>query len=434
MAEEKVREVEFYFYRDLDDAFLNVVKKVRENESTRRNIFAKVMYITRQNKKDVVVYVTRSDELNEEGSDKYPDDARKRNRQVEKEGLKKVYSLPEDDINEVDYGTIDYGQVYDGDIPVAPLNTFYQGKRDLVNFSDIKKYKNCDTIECIRNKTKCDNNTYFEDNLIKFSKDSDKPHTLMFCRKYGLLELADELNKITQLEAFKTRLQEEYNRNFTVAKEVEEYLLNAGSEQSRDFLKQIRLKLFKLDKKETELINELTNDKMLANYEEFSILMKQFLFSADPEKRKIADNVKIYLKYSGTPQIKDLLNRVDAEVQSEYIAQREKFEKAGKFGEEPSFSQMTFSIGQKLVKSLGEVYELGRRKVRDVKKTYGKTLKYAGDIAESMRQRREKAMQMLSKGSEQASSLYRRLTTSQKSQQPQLMGPRESEEDFEKYY
>ena len=417
MSEGKVNEVEFYFYRDLDDAFLNVVNKVRKNESARRNIFARIVYITRADKKDVVVYVSKSDDLNEEGTDKYPQDTRKRNNQLEKEGLKKVYSIPENEMENVEFSEIDFGQVYDGKIPVDPLNTFYQGKRNLTIFADATKYKNCDNIECVRSKTKCDNNTYFVDNLIKFSKDSDKPHTLMFCRKYGVIEIADELNKITTLEQFKIRLEQEYNRNFTVTKEVEEYLLNSGSEQTREFLRQIRLKFFQIEQKERDLINSLTTEDKLDNYEEFSIFLKQYLFSADSQQRKLADNVKIYLKYAGTPQIKDYLNRVDAEVQAEYIAQREKFEKAGGYGEEPTFSQMTFSIGQKLAKGLGEAYEVGKRKVRDIKKTFGKATKYAGDLAESMRQRREQAM-----------SLYRRVRPGQK------MGPRDDEEEYEKNY
>jgi len=417
MSEGKVDEVEFYFYRDLDDAFLNVVKKVRENGSARRNIFAKVVYITRPDKKDVVVYVSKSDDTNDDGTDRYSQDARKRNNQLERERLKKVYSIPENEMENVEFSEIDYGQVYDGKIPVEPLNTFYQGKRNLINFTDVDKYKNCDTIECVRSKTKCDNNTYFVDNLIKFSKDSDKPHTLMFCRKYGVIEIADDLNKITTLEEFKTRLQDEYNKNFTVAKEVEEYLLNAGSDEIREFLKQIRLKFFKIEQKERDFINSLTTEDKLANYEEFSIFLKEYLFNADADTRKLADNAKIYLKYAGTPQIKDYLNRVDAEVQAEYIAQREKFEKAGGYGEEPTFSQMTFSIGQKIAKGFGEVYEVGKRKVRDIKRTFGKAKEYAGDIAQSMRQRREQAM-----------ALYRRVRPGQK------MGPRDEDEVYEKNY
>ena len=82
---------------------------------------------------------------------------------------------------------ITYGNVYDGNINVDPLNIYYSGKRKFQMFKNMDKYTNCNDEECVRELQKCDNEDFFIDDFTKFNDDDDKPYTHMFCRRYGVL-------------------------------------------------------------------------------------------------------------------------------------------------------------------------------------------------------------------------------------------------------
>jgi hypothetical protein len=365
MAEEKVPDIEYYFYKDLDSAFLQVVKAVNKNQRERENIFANVMYITKQdNKKDVVVFVSKSDEDDEKGSLKYSRNASERMKQVDKEGLKKIYTLSAGNY-EVEYTQIYFGDVFDGNISVEPLNTFYNGKRTLTNFDSLSSYKNCEDIECVRKKSKCDNKTYFVDNFIKFSKDEDKPHTNMFCRRYGIVEITDELNKIDNYDKFVERLENEIKTNPVIAFEVENYLRNVGSKKTKEFLAQYRLEMIRLSDEERKIADTIVQ-RQDDPYEMFSERIKRYIFSAEPEQRTMGNNIKIYLKYMGSDRIKDFVNRLNAELDHYYMEERERMTRISK--KEPSILEMTFSVGQRISETMTEALRAGRRKFRDVKK------------------------------------------------------------------
>lgn len=393
MAEQKVPDIEYYFYKDLDSAFLQVVKAVTKNQSERENIFANVMYITKQNgNKDVVVFVSKSDDDKDNGSPKYSLNSSERSKQVEKEGLKKVYTLSPGNY-EVEYTQIYFGEVFDGNISIEPLNTFYTGKRTLKNFDNLSYYKNCDDIECIRKKPKCDNKSFFVDNFIKFSNDEDKPHTNMFCRRYGVIEITDELNKIEDYDKFIERLEFEIKRNPVIAFEVENYIRNVGSKKIKDFLSQYRFDMIRLSDEERKIVDTIV-ERQDDPYELFSERMKRYIFSANPEERNIGNNIKLFLKYMGSDRIKDFINRLNAELDHYYMEERERMTRISK--KEPSILEMTFSIGQKISESMSEAVRVGRRKFRDVKKMAAPLGKYYGDISSSIKKKGEKIMSYVS--------------------------------------
>jgi hypothetical protein len=116
MAEDKVQDVEFYFYQDLDRAFLDLANAVRANPASRNNIFANVMSVTRDTKKDVVVFVSKSDDEDDQGQRKYNVNRDARMRQVRTAGLKRVYTMPQNLMDDAIFSTIDFGQVLDGTI------------------------------------------------------------------------------------------------------------------------------------------------------------------------------------------------------------------------------------------------------------------------------------------------------------------------------
>lgn len=362
MAEEKVSDTEYYFYKDLDNAFLKVVQAVNTNKSARGNVFANVMYITKQDdKKDVIIFVSKSDDEDEKGQLIYPRDQSQRMKQIEKEKLKKVYTLPNQS-RDVEYSQIFFSEVYDGTIPIEPLNTFYNGKRTLTNFQNLSSYKNCDDIECIRNKTKCDNNSFFVDSFIKFSKEEDKPNTNMFCRRFGVIEITDELNNIDNYDSFVARLENEYKTNPVIASDIENNLRNIGSDRTQEFLSKYRLKYIILTDDERKIAEEIAQRD---DYQTFSGMIKKYIFSDDPSKRTSGNNIKTYLKYMGSDEIKDFINRLNAELDHFYMQERERMTKLSK--KEPSILEMTFSIGQKITSSMTEAIRSGRRTFRNIK-------------------------------------------------------------------
>lgn len=364
MAEEKVPDIEYYFYKDLDNAFFQVVQAINKNKMERENIFANVMYVTKEDgNKDIVVFTSKSDDEDDKGNFKYPRNLSERMRQVDREGLKKVYSL--NDNKEVEYTQIYFGDVFDGNISVEPLNTFYNGKRTLTNFISLPSYKNCEDVQCIRKKPKCDNQSYFVDNFIKFSKEEDKPQTNMFCRRYGLIELTEEINNISNYDNFIARLEKEIKTNPVIAFEVENNLRNVGSRKTKDFLAQYRLESIRLTQDERKIVDTII-ERQDEPYELFAERLKKYIFSAEPSQRTIGDNVKIFLKYMGSDRIKDFVNRLNAEMDHYYMEEREKMTRISM--KEPSILEMTFNVGQRISETITEVGRSGRRKFRDIKK------------------------------------------------------------------
>lgn len=362
MAEEKVS-TEFYFYKDLDDAFLNVIKTINQDKTKRENVFANVMYINKPyGKKDVVVYVAKSDDVDEDYKLIYPENPVERMKLVNRNGLKKVYSL-QGQQSYVEIEQIFFRQVYDGKIPIEPLNIAYNGSRTISNFLNLSSYKNCDDIECIRQKPKCDNKSFFVDNAIKFSKDTDIPHTYMFCRQYGVIEISDELNKINNYDEFIARLENEYKINFIIASDIENNLRNFGSDKSKEFIAKYRLKDITLSEDDTKKVIEILG--RADSYDVFSSQLKRDIFSDKPELRASGNNIKNYLKYMGEDRIKGFVNQLNAEIEQIYMQQKDKMTQLSK--KEPSLLEMTFSIGQKVSEQMTEVLRSGRRTIRDIK-------------------------------------------------------------------
>lgn len=361
MAEEKVS-IDFYFYKDLDNAFFKVIQAINQDKTKRENVFANVMYVNKPDgKKDVVVYVEKSDDVDEEYKLIYPENPVERMKLVERNGLKKVYTLQGQP--DVEFDKIFFRQVYDGTIPIEPLNIAYNGSRTISNFLNLSSYKNCDDIECIRQKPKCDNKSFFVDNAIKFSKEIDKPHTNMFCRQYGVIEISDELNKINNYEEFIARLENEYKINFIIASDIENNLRNFGSDKSQEFLAKYRLKNIQLSEDDRKKVIEILG--RADSYDVFSSQLKRDIFSDKPELRASGNNIKNYLKYMGEDRIKGFVNQLNAEIEQIYMQQKDKMTQLSK--KEPSLLEITFSIGQKVSEQMTEVLRSGRRTIRDIK-------------------------------------------------------------------
>lgn len=362
MAEEKVS-IDFYFYKDLDNAFFKVIQAINQDKTKRENVFANVMYVNKPDgKKDVVVYVEKSDDVDEEYKLIYPENPVERMKLVERNGLKKVYTLKGQP--DVEFDKIFFRQVYDGTIPIEPLNIAYNGSRTISNFLNLSSYKNCEDIECIRQKPKCDNKSFFVDNAIKFSKEIDKPHTNMFCRQYGVIEISDELNKINNYDEFIARLENEYKINFIIASDIENNLRNFGSDKSQEFLAKYRLKNIQLSEDDRKKVIEILG--RADSYDVFSSQLKRDIFSDKPELRATGNNIKNYLKYMGEDRIKGFVNQLNAEIEQIYMQQKDKMTQLSK--KEPSLLEITFSIGQKVSEQMTEVLRSGRRTIRDIKK------------------------------------------------------------------
>lgn len=361
MTEEKVS-TDFYFYKDLDNAFFKVIQAINQDITKRENVFANVMYVNKPDgKKDVVVYVEKSDDVDKEYKLIYPENPVERMKLVERNNLKKVYTLQGQP--DVEFDKIFFRQVYDGTIPIEPLNIAYNGSRTISNFLNLSSYKNCDDIECIRQKPKCDNKSFFIDNAIKFSKEIDKPHTNMFCRQYGVIEISDELNKINNYDEFIARLENEYKINFIIASDIENNLRNFGSDESQEFLAKYRLKNIQLSEDDRKKVIEILG--RADSYDVFSSQLKRDIFSDKPELRASGNNIKNFLKYMGEDRIKGFVNQLNTEIDQIYMQQKDKMTQLLK--KEPSLLEMTFSIGQKVSEQMTEVLRSGRRTIRDIK-------------------------------------------------------------------
>jgi len=354
--------VEFYFYENLDEQFLKVVNEVRESEGAGKKIFAKIMYVSKDGKNDVVVFASKSDDEDSNGNRKYSEDKDKRRREVRGQNLMKVYSLPSEKVEDARYDYITYRDVFRGTISVEPLNLYLKGRKVLSNFKDLDEFNECTTIDCIKSKTKCDKfeNVYVDDE-IKFSRDSDKPHTRIFCRRYGSVEIADEINEIDDYDKFVKRLEEEYKINVINATDVEEKLRGAGRERIKQFIAKYRLPLFQLSDDELLTANELTGDRYKESYVLFSERLRKLLLSNNEQQRISGENIKNYLKYQGPSEIKQHINILDAEITNLYIQERNL--QLALSQEKFSFSQMTFSIGQKVFKTVS-------RGIRNIKQIH----------------------------------------------------------------
>ena len=378
--------VEFYFYENLDEKFSKVVNEVRESEEAGKKIFAKIMYVSKDGKNDVVVFASKSDDEDSTGNREYSEDKDKRRREVRNKNLVKVYSLPSEQVEDARYDYITYKDVYNGTISVEPLNLYLKGRKVLSNFKDLGEFKECKTVECIKSKTKCDKfeNVYVDDE-IKFSRESDRPHTRIFCRRYGSVEIADELNEINDYDKFVNRLEEEYKINVINATDVEEKLRGAGRERIKQFIAQYRLPLFQLSDDELLTANELTADRYKESYVLFSERFRKLLLSGDEKQRILGENIKNYLKYQGPSEIKQHINILEAEINNLYIQERER--RLALSEEKFSFSQMTFSIGQKVVETVS-------RGIRNIKQI--PVRKFASDITRSISAQKKRMEELLS--------------------------------------
>jgi hypothetical protein len=402
MAEEKVPDVEFYFYQDLDKAFLEIANTVRANPASRNNVFANVMSVTRDNKKDVVVFVSKSDDEDDQGQRKYNVNKEARMRQVRNAGLKRVYTMPQNLMDDAIFSTIDFGQVLNGTIDVRPLNDYIAGRKHLTNFKSLTEYKDCTTIECIRSKEKCGSGFYVDDEY----KFSDKPNTYIFCRRYGLLELTDELNSIQDYDKFIAELKKAYSTNFELANRAEDYLRDAGSDNAKKHLARYRLPAVSLNEAERTLALELAQDAV-ENTLLFAEKIRRRVFSGVEDERNSIEKIRTYLKHHGSSEVKKQLNLLDAQINNIYIEERErKLRQLRQTGvapekkEEFTFAQMTFSIGQRVV----EQVQRGIRNVRNIDYS-GLATRVGTGIAEQ---------------TERMSALFRR----RRAQQPILPAPR----------
>ncbi len=366
MSEEKVSNTEFYFYKDLDRAFLTVIEEVKRNRANRENIFAHVMYLTKPDgKKDVVVFAAKSDDKDRDRNRVFSVNAEERRQQLEEKGLKKVYTLQGNP--EVEFEQIYFRQVYDGTIPVQPLNMAYTGSRTVANFLNLDSYKDCSDIECIRQKPKCDNRSFFIDNAIKFSNESDKPHTNMFCRQYGVIEISDELSRIENYDAFITRLELEYKINPVIASEIEDKLRTLGNDNCQEFLGRYRLKYVSLSEEEKTIALEIADHS--DSYPEFKARMSRYIFGSTPELRATGNRLKNYFKYMGSDRIKGFLSQLNADIDKLYMQEKDKMIQTKQFSvKEPSLLDLTFSIGQKISKQMSGVFESSKGAMRSIQR------------------------------------------------------------------
>lgn len=212
-------QVKFYFYNNIDEAFFQTIQDVKNSPNSGSEIFAKVLCAQYKNnqKKICIVYTSRTDETTIQRN----------------EEKKLVISLDMTTVNVLSQSVITKQQVYDGEIEVQPLNEYYQGKRVFSNFVNISNYKDCETKECISDYKKCNSNKLdFVDNEIIFSDEQQLPHTEMFCRKIGVDDLVLELNKLNDLDDFRSFIVNVYY-DMPDFKEVMRQVLQKASEQTR---------------------------------------------------------------------------------------------------------------------------------------------------------------------------------------------------------
>lgn len=288
--------VKYYFYQDIDLAFFNVIRSVKQNIENRKKVFAKVIQIKKENEKHVVVYVRSSaDKLGELDEDEYR--------------LVYVANLKEQGLTLNKAADITYGNVYDGNINVDPLNIYYAGKRKFQMFKNMDKYIDCKDEECVRELQKCDNEDFFIDDFTKFNDDDDKPYTHMFCRKYGVRELADKLNKIDSFDKFKIKLLELSETSDKLMIAVQEYLSQVGSDKVKEFLNKIRYPIIELNEDERKLFNQLKELIENNKYNDFKLLMISKLNTS----QIMAIKIKNALYLSGLSELKDAVLRLDKE-------------------------------------------------------------------------------------------------------------------------
>jgi len=290
------RIVNYYFYNDIDSAFFNVISSVKEDIKNRKKIFAKVMQIKKGENKHVIIYIRSSnDKLGE----------------IDEEEYRLVYSLnlAERDIVVNKSTDITYGNVYDGNINIEPLNIYYAGKRKFQMFKNMGKYIDCKDEECVRELQKCDNEDYFVDDFTKFNDDDDKPYTHMFCRRYGVRELADKLNKINNFETFKKKLLELTETSDKLMIAVQEYLSQVGSDEVKGYLNKIRYPLVELKEEERDFFNQLKSLIEDNKYEEFKLLLLSRLYT----NQDMAIKIKNALYLSGSSKLRDAVVRIDKE-------------------------------------------------------------------------------------------------------------------------
>lgn len=288
--------VKYYFYQDIDSAIFNSISSVKQNIENRKKVFAKVLQIKKGDIKHIVIYIRSSDDKLGE---------------VNEEDYRLVYAtdLNENGLTVNKASDITYGNVYDGNINIEPLNIYYAGKRKFQVFKNVDKYSDCDDEECIKNLQKCDNEDFFIDDFTKFNDDDDEPYTHMFCRRYGVRELADKLNKINNFEDFKKKLLELSESSDKLMIAVQEYLSQVGTDNVKEFLIKIRYPIVELTDDERKLFNKLKNLIEDDQYNDFKFL----LISKLNTNQNMAIKIKNALYLSGSSELKDAVVRLDKE-------------------------------------------------------------------------------------------------------------------------
>jgi hypothetical protein len=338
--------VKYYFYQDIDAAFFNVISSVKQNIENRKKIFAKVLQLKKSDEKHVVVYVRSSnDKLGEIDEDDYR--------------LVYVANLGEQGLTLNKAADITYGNVYDGNINVDPLNIYYAGKRKFQMFKNMDKYIDCKDEECVKELQKCDNEDFFIDDFTKFNDDDDKPYTHMFCRRYGVRELADKLNKIDNFDKFKMKLLELSETSDKLMIAVQEYLSEVGSDKIKDFLNKIRYPIVELNEEERKLFNQLKELIENNKYNDFKLLMISKLNTS----QNMAIKIKNALYLSGSSDLKDAVLRLDKERDEETAQKARELVRLANTRSKPS-------IFSKASEAMEYASKLARRSMKQLKK-YG---------------------------------------------------------------
>jgi hypothetical protein len=342
--------VKYYFYQDIDTAFFNVISSVKQNIENRKKIFAKVLQIKKGDEKHVVVYIRSS---NDKQGDIEEDDYR----------LVYVSNLGEQGLTLNKAADITYGNVYDGNINVDPLNIYYAGKRKFQMFKNMDKYIDCKDEECVKELQKCDNEDFFIDDFTKFNEDDDKPYTHMFCRRYGVRELADKLNKIDNFDKFKMKLLELSETSDKLMIAVKEYLSEVGSDKIKEFLNKIRYPIVELNEEERKLFNQLKELIENNKYNDFKLLMISKLNTS----QNMAIKIKNALYLSGSSELKDAVLRLDKERDEETTQKARELVRLANTRSKPS-------IFSKASEAMEYASKLARRSMKQLKK-YGEERK-----------------------------------------------------------
>lgn len=183
--------VKFYFYSNLDKAFLKAVNDVRRNPEKANDIFAKILYTKKKiddgtNRNIAIVYRFRSDE----------DDTITRKAHLL--NLREVKSFEENEYETLRETVITKGNIYEGKVDVQPLNTLLKDAH-YRNILNIEKFKDCREEKCISELAVC------EPDLVKdnSSESGRNPATHMFCRAiYGkeMFAILNQLHDTDEIE------------------------------------------------------------------------------------------------------------------------------------------------------------------------------------------------------------------------------------------